>query len=311
MQLQEEHERLQEWQERLQEKCKELLEEQEKLHVDQETLQEKCKKYTSNMQEAHQQHQQAGHVPSPAIVQQAGHVPSPAIVQQAGHVPSPDIANPSPAGIVNKKQRRLALACVALRLAGGGVSMKQAINSSVMGGMSVSDVQFIEECYNAEHLRMRNANGGSEDAHVHVRGLEVASAEDAINSIKLQQDRLECARGPSPATSFTRSDTSPRTSESIATAAAQATDMVTAAAQATDDMATAAQATGKVINSLPQEVAGANFNALSYGFSGQANNFVGGALREDADVSLGVQQVQQQHLLQQKQQQKELLQQAQ
>eukprot|EP00798_Chlamydomonas_sp_ICE-L_P028974 gene28972-32161_t len=201
------------------------------------------------------------------IAQAAGRM-SPAIMQQAGRMPSPAImqsANPGPAGIVNKEQRRLALACVALQLARGGVSVKQAINSGIMGGMSVTDVRFIVECYNAERLRMRNANCGFEDAHVHVRGLEAASAEDAINSLKLQQGHLECARGPSPALSVTRSDTSRRTSESMATAAAQATDMV---------------------NSLPQEVVDANFNALSYGFFGQANNIVGGAL-EDADASLG------------------------
>ncbi|GFH07882.1 uncharacterized protein HaLaN_02751 [Haematococcus lacustris] len=50
----------------------------------------------------------------------------------------------------NTEQRRLALACVALQLARGGISVEQAISRGVMGGMSVTDVQFVVECYNAE-----------------------------------------------------------------------------------------------------------------------------------------------------------------
>eukprot|EP00195_Chlamydomonas_chlamydogama_P009570 CAMPEP_0202895264 /NCGR_PEP_ID=MMETSP1392-20130828/4505_1 /ASSEMBLY_ACC=CAM_ASM_000868 /TAXON_ID=225041 /ORGANISM="Chlamydomonas chlamydogama, Strain SAG 11-48b" /LENGTH=726 /DNA_ID=CAMNT_0049580213 /DNA_START=66 /DNA_END=2246 /DNA_ORIENTATION=+ len=60
----------------------------------------------------------------------------------------------------NKEQRRLALACVALQLARGGVSVEQAINSGIMGGMSVTDVRFIVECYNAERARMKELSGG-------------------------------------------------------------------------------------------------------------------------------------------------------
>ncbi|KAG2501324.1 hypothetical protein HYH03_001117 [Edaphochlamys debaryana] len=55
----------------------------------------------------------------------------------------------------NKEQRRLALACVALQLARGGMTVEQAINSGIMGGMSVTDVKFIVECYNAERQRMQ------------------------------------------------------------------------------------------------------------------------------------------------------------
>ncbi|MGQ3164879.1 MAG: hypothetical protein ACT6T3_21900, partial [Agrobacterium sp.] len=49
------------------------------------------------------------------------------------------------ASAANKEQRRLALACVALQLARGGISVEQAINSGIMGGMSVTDVRFIVE----------------------------------------------------------------------------------------------------------------------------------------------------------------------
>ncbi|GFR42540.1 hypothetical protein Agub_g3447 [Astrephomene gubernaculifera] len=56
----------------------------------------------------------------------------------------------------SKEQRRLALACVALQLARGGMTVEQAINSGIMGGMSVTDVKFIVECYNAERQRMQN-----------------------------------------------------------------------------------------------------------------------------------------------------------
>jgi hypothetical protein len=55
---------------------------------------------------------------------------------------------------MSKDQRRLALACVALQLARGGVSVEQAVQSGVMGGMSVTDVRFIMECFNAERDRM-------------------------------------------------------------------------------------------------------------------------------------------------------------
>ncbi|GLC41175.1 hypothetical protein PLESTB_001530100 [Pleodorina starrii] len=62
----------------------------------------------------------------------------------------------------SKEQRRLALACVALQLARGGMTVEQAINSGIMGGMSVTDVKFIVECYNAERQRMQSegAPGG-------------------------------------------------------------------------------------------------------------------------------------------------------
>ncbi len=60
----------------------------------------------------------------------------------------------------SKEQRRLALACVALQLARGGMTVEQAINSGIMGGMSVTDVKFIVECYNAERDRMKGEAGG-------------------------------------------------------------------------------------------------------------------------------------------------------
>ncbi|EFJ52535.1 hypothetical protein VOLCADRAFT_103027 [Volvox carteri f. nagariensis] len=56
----------------------------------------------------------------------------------------------------SKEQRRLALACVALQLARGGMTVEQAIQSGIMGGMSVTDVKFIVECYNAERQRMQS-----------------------------------------------------------------------------------------------------------------------------------------------------------
>ncbi|KAJ9523687.1 hypothetical protein QJQ45_020116 [Haematococcus lacustris] len=65
----------------------------------------------------------------------------------------------------NTEQRRLALACVALQLARGGISVEQAISRGVMGGMSVTDVQFVVECYNAERERMQAA--GQPSAAVH------------------------------------------------------------------------------------------------------------------------------------------------
>lgn len=67
--------------------------------------------------------------------------------------------------LASKEQRRLALACVALQLARGGMTVQQAIDNGIMGGMSGTDVNFIIECYNAENARMKgdpnsHSNGG-------------------------------------------------------------------------------------------------------------------------------------------------------
>ncbi|GLI63952.1 hypothetical protein VaNZ11_007118 [Volvox africanus] len=67
-----------------------------------------------------------------------------------------DAAAAAAASNSSKEQRRLALACVALQLARGGMTVEQAINSGIMGGMSVTDVRFIVECYNAERQRMQS-----------------------------------------------------------------------------------------------------------------------------------------------------------
>lgn len=66
-----------------------------------------------------------------------------------------DSAAGSPPNAMNKEQRRMALACVALQLAHSGISVDQAIHSGIMGGMSVADVRFIVEVYNAEQARMK------------------------------------------------------------------------------------------------------------------------------------------------------------
>eukprot|EP00798_Chlamydomonas_sp_ICE-L_P024303 gene24303-9906_t len=62
--------------------------------------------------------------------------------------------------IASREQRKLALACIALQLARGGVSVDQAMKSGMMSGMSVVDIRFIAECYNAERLRMQGAEAG-------------------------------------------------------------------------------------------------------------------------------------------------------
>ena len=85
---------------------------------------------------------------------------------QVGGIPIPDNISPvssnsgSPptgGGNMSKEQRRMALACVALQLAHSGLSVDQAIHSGIMGGMSVTDVRFIVEVYNAELARMKEA----------------------------------------------------------------------------------------------------------------------------------------------------------
>lgn len=92
---------------------------------------------------------------------------------QMGGIPIPDNISPvssnsgSPpngggGGNMSKEQRRMALACVALQLAHSGLSVDQAIHSGIMGGMSVTDVRFIVEVYNAELARMKDAGGVAE-----------------------------------------------------------------------------------------------------------------------------------------------------
>ncbi|KAL6757570.1 hypothetical protein V8C86DRAFT_2622651 [Haematococcus lacustris] len=81
----------------------------------------------------------------------------------------------------NTEQRRLALACVALQLARGGISVEQAISRGVMGGMSVTDVQFVVECYNAERERMQAA--GQPSAAVHP-GAPLPSMPSSSSSLR-------------------------------------------------------------------------------------------------------------------------------
>eukprot|EP00955_Chlamydomonas_euryale_P039960 351557-Chlamydomonas_euryale.AAC.12 len=70
---------------------------------------------------------------------------------------SPNSSAPGspPAQAMSREQRRMALACVAVQLVHGGISVDQAIHSGVMGGMSVTDVHFIVEVYNAERARLQ------------------------------------------------------------------------------------------------------------------------------------------------------------
>lgn len=68
--------------------------------------------------------------------------------------------------LASKEQRRLALACVALQLARGGMTVQQAIDNGIMGGMSGTDVNFIIECYNAENARMKGDSNGSGGGHM-------------------------------------------------------------------------------------------------------------------------------------------------
>ncbi|KAL6755179.1 hypothetical protein V8C86DRAFT_2683819 [Haematococcus lacustris] len=81
----------------------------------------------------------------------------------------------------NTEQRCLALACVALQLARGGISVEQAISRGVMGGMSVTDVQFVVECYNAERERMQAA--GQPSAAVHP-GAPLPSMPSSSSSLR-------------------------------------------------------------------------------------------------------------------------------
>eukprot|EP00798_Chlamydomonas_sp_ICE-L_P031414 gene31414-6582_t len=173
-------------------------------------------------------------------------------------------------GSANQEQRRLALACVALQLARGGMSVERAINSGIMGGMSVSDVKFIVECYNAERFRMMDA-GAKAGGDGNVQIPEAASTEKVISSLQ-QQAKLErqlerqaggegCVSPGAP-----RSDTSRRTSNA--------------------SMVQAATAAAEMANNLPQEVVDANaFNAFSYGFFGNTNPAEGG-LEEDLEGGL-------------------------
>ena len=90
--------------------------------------------------------------------------------QVSGNFMPPPVDNVSPAssssgsppnsGSMSKEQRRMALACVALQLAHSGLSVDQAIHSGIMGGMSVTDVRFIVEVYNAEVARTKDASDG-------------------------------------------------------------------------------------------------------------------------------------------------------
>ncbi|GAX80402.1 hypothetical protein CEUSTIGMA_g7841.t1 [Chlamydomonas eustigma] len=89
---------------------------------------------------------------------------------------------------MNKEQRRMALACVALQLARSGLSMDQAIHSGIMGGMSVTDVRFIVDVYNAEMTRMKEGGaegGGHGEKH-------------AMNSAKLNVHTAPSSRLNSP-----------------------------------------------------------------------------------------------------------------
>ncbi|PNH11394.1 hypothetical protein TSOC_001824 [Tetrabaena socialis] len=88
----------------------------------------------------------------------------------------------------SKEQRRLALACVALQLARGGMTVEQAINSGIMGGMSVTDVKFIVECYNAERQRMQNEGTPG--------GGAAAAAAAAGHQQHLQQHQQQQQHGP-------------------------------------------------------------------------------------------------------------------
>ncbi len=97
----------------------------------------------------------------------------------------------------NKEQRRLALACVALQLARSGISIDQAINSGMMGGMSVIDVRFIVECYNAECERMKAAGSSGSVAGA-------GSVNGAPNGLgtRANTQSVQSSRTQSPATSI-------------------------------------------------------------------------------------------------------------
>ena len=119
-----------------------------------------------------QQQQLTSEAPDVAAMQASLRLRQQQQQQQQGFMQVPPSDNTSPASSnpgsppngsnMNKEQRRMALACVALQLAHSGLSVDQAIGSGIMGGMSVVDVRFIVEVYNAEIARMKDAKGAPE-----------------------------------------------------------------------------------------------------------------------------------------------------
>uniref|UniRef100_A0A7S0RU06 Uncharacterized protein n=1 Tax=Chlamydomonas leiostraca TaxID=1034604 RepID=A0A7S0RU06_9CHLO len=192
----------------------------------------------------------------------------------AGNAPSSPNGSTSSASsahsAASKEQRRLALACVALQLARGGISVEQAINSGIMGGMSVTDVRFIVECYNAERERMRQSSPAGS-----LEGNAAEAAQRAQNG----------SHAPSPAGSVAGSHADEQSAGAgmlpQLSRLAAARDGATPAASSDHGSPRSVTTAGGGLNhdalsSNPDAAAAAaaqaalNFNAFSYDFFGEA-----------------------------------------
>ena len=183
---------------------------------------------------------------------------------------SSNSGSPPNSNNMSKEQRRMALACVALQLARSGLSVDQAIHSGIMGGMSVTDVRFIVEVYNAEVARVKDTSSEGNGPH-RSDGRPMASVgEGALRPPRHTAASHNVSLGSPTHSSYAGSD---------AGNSAPSRSRGGSVVGSTADLMHADSALGEDGTQAP-------FNAFSYGFFGESGGEA--ELLGDLETDLGV-----------------------